>query len=371
MESSSSASSAPQDPIAAVRARLGVCRLVSSSPQVMQDQARALVDELSSCKLSEEQAQELKQLGAQIPWQPCQSWAIGHAIEAAVHKKRPRRSMQDYVALPEYLLAEEWQHLEAHDSTLDSRLNVLLQRVLKLGGRTLDEHSLKRVTCILLLTSETPQRLLLMSPGQKQDMNNYVKQEFKKLVRFAETAAEHLQTLPLQPSGLSAELFNKAYAEGQRPTACPPAFVERLLAAERTFRCRGPGAASEAHRSSPAPLQIDSAQPMERFASMLVQGMGQMHMQIQALQAASQAASEAGLYKPASEAELLRSQLQLRSPLQSRAAQLQSSPQSPLQLQGPAQSPMQLHGPAQRQLQLPLQSSPQLAEFQASCRRTA
>ena len=37
---------------------------------------------------------------------------------------------------------------------------------------------------LLLLTSETPQKLLLMSPGQKQDMNNHVKLEFKQLVRY-------------------------------------------------------------------------------------------------------------------------------------------------------------------------------------------
>ena len=94
---------------------------------------------------------------------------LTHAVESALQAavRAPRRGMQDFVAIPDYLLQLEWGHLNAATATLTSRCEFLFDRLIRNGGRCISEHSFKRVTSMLMLTSKSAARLAVMSRGQK------------------------------------------------------------------------------------------------------------------------------------------------------------------------------------------------------------
>ena len=208
--------------------------------------------------------------------------AVESALQAAV--RAPRRGMQDFMAIPDYLLQLEWDHLNAETATLTSRCDLLLNRVIRNGGRCISEHSFKRVTSMLMLTSESAERLAVMSRGQKHDMNNFVKDEFKQLIRVTAAPAQYLEVLPS-----NFELFlqmtqgNQAYRAGQVPVRCPLDFLEQIRSMETSFKCRGVGSVAQSMQlanaggGGQAPLlQLGAGGQLERFAGLIFAGMGQM-----------------------------------------------------------------------------------------------
>ena len=168
-----------------IRSRLGVARVLLQQTigtiqqrTVSSSQRQALIAEISCIHLTATDAPALLELCRSVPWARVE---VGDAVESALQAavRAPRRGMQDFMAIPDYLLQLEWDHLNAETATLTSRCDLLLNRVIRNGGRCISEHSFKRVTSMLMLTSESAERLAVMSRGQKHDMNNFVKDEFK------------------------------------------------------------------------------------------------------------------------------------------------------------------------------------------------
>ena len=179
-----------------IRSRLGVARVLLQQTigtiqqrTVSSSQRQALIAEISSIHLTPTDAPALLELCRSVPWARVEDGdAVESTLQAAV--RAPRRGMQDFMAIPDYLLQLEWDHLNAATATLTSRCDLLWNRVIRNGGRCISEHSFKRVTSMLMLTSESAERLAVMSRGQKHDMNKFVKDEFKKLIRVTAAPAQ-------------------------------------------------------------------------------------------------------------------------------------------------------------------------------------
>ena len=185
-----------------IRSRLGVARVLLQQTigtiqqrTVSSSQRQALIAEISSIHLTPTDAPALPELCRSVPWARVEDGdAVESALQAAV--RAPRRGMQDFMAIPDYLLQLEWDHLNAETATLTSRCDLLLNRVIRNGGRCISEHSFKRVTSMLMLTSESAERLAVMSRGQQHDRNIFVKDEFKKLIRVTAAPAQYSGVLP-------------------------------------------------------------------------------------------------------------------------------------------------------------------------------
>ena len=81
-------------------------------------------------------------------------------------EKTKRGNMRDYTAFISYFTTEEWALLLSADCTMDGKLNVLIERLLELGGRFLSEHTKKlggslwiEVSGSRMLSEETKQIL--------------------------------------------------------------------------------------------------------------------------------------------------------------------------------------------------------------------
>ena len=273
-----------------IRSRLGVARVLLQQTigtiqqrTVSSSQRQALIAEISCIHLTATDAPALLELCRSVPWARVEDGdAVESALQAAV--RAPRRGMQDFMAIPDYLLQLEWDHLNAETATLTSRCDLLLNRVIRNGGRCISEHSFKRVTSMLMLTSESAERLAVMSRGQKHDVNNFVKDEIQKLTRVAAAPAQYLEVLPS-----NFELFlqttkgNQAYRAGQVPVRCPLDFLEQIRSMETSFKCRGVGSVAQSMQlanaggGGQAPLlQLGAGAQLERFAGLIFAGMGQM-----------------------------------------------------------------------------------------------
>ena len=353
----------------AIRARIGICRLLlqkGTHGRVMHrensaTQRQALIDDIASGTVTREESPALLQACQEIQWACCfDRTAVLDALNRATAKKS-RRALQNYMALVDFLLRIEWQDLHAEASSLHTRCSLIFSKVIKLGGRCLCEHSFKRITSIILLTSESRDRLLVMSPGQKHDLNNWVKAEFKKLTRAAAAPAVYLDSLPAGFAELPAQLRHDSTAgySAEEPLRCPLDFLEKVIQLENSFKCRGLGSAAEAGSvqlaTQPQVLMGTSGGgQLERVAGAIIAGLGQMHENQQRLMQTFQFQNPSLLPSP------LQSQLQLQSPLQSQH-QLQSPLRSQLQLQSPLQRSIQLQSPLQsQQQQSPLRRSIQL-----------
>lgn len=269
-----------------ITTRIGVARLMlqqtsgtSRHSAESKVQSEALVAEVCRCQLTPAQSSALLELSRDIPW-ACQNHcdAVKSAFEKAV--RSPRRELQNFMAIHDYLLKEEWDALLSSSATQASRTDLLLNRVIRCGGRCLSEHTIKHLTSMLLVLSHPAERLALMPSCQKTDLNLFVKGEFKRKLRLdVPEPAHYFVTLPVsfESFRVTAQV-GEAYFPGQVPVTCPADVLAVVAQIETSFRCRSVGSGAFPLVGSPLQLGNISAAggQLERFAGFLVQGMSQM-----------------------------------------------------------------------------------------------
>ena len=223
--------------------------------------------------------------------------------------------MQDWTSIHEFLLQEEWDHMQSDKATLSSIMDIVLKRVVLTGGRCLAEPSLKHLTSLVLALSEKPEVLVVMEASKKHLMMNHVRLELKRLVRRAEQPAVYIEQLP--PSidiyrSLYPALVTGAYAAGKGPVNCPLE-VKAIHSISMSFRCRGGGGGGVAQQmpmvQHPQQQQQQVFGQMERFAGFILQGMSQMqgvqnklleHLSLNSTMATGSSSSSAGMTSTAS-----------------------------------------------------------------------
>lgn len=268
-----------------LRSRIGAARLVLESvvgtcahAGASRTQCVALLAEVKKTTLTVDEMAMLSALAVGVAWAGTDAQTVAEAFVPA--QKRPRNQMQDWTSIHEFLLKEEWDHMQSGKATLSSITDIVLQRVVKTGGRCLGEPSLKHVTSLVLALSEKAEVLVVMEASKKHLMMNHVRLELRRLVRRASEPAVYIEQLP--PSigilrSLYPALVIDAYDAGVGPVNCP-LDVKAIHSISMSFRCRGGGGAAQQmvvqHPQQEQQQQVFGQ--MERFAGFILQGMGQM-----------------------------------------------------------------------------------------------
>jgi hypothetical protein len=269
-----------------IRARIGSARLlldvVAGQPSHLaasRTQCVALVETVKRSSVSVDERATLSELALGVQWAGVDGKIVAEAFVPAL--KGQRHKMQDWQCIHEYFLESEWDHMLGVHATLSSRIEVLLNRAIKLGCRCPSEHTLKHMTSFLLVLSEPADRLGLVNASQKSDLMQHIKGEFKKWARRADEPVEYMLQLPACVNTLRQlhpMVINIAYSSGQSPIPCR-IDIKLVHSVNFSFKCRGGNAAS----SQGVPVLQLGGQlggqglgQLERFASCMMEGMSRM-----------------------------------------------------------------------------------------------
>jgi len=300
-----------------LRSRIGAARLVLESvvgtcahKAASRTQCVALLAEVKQAtlqgSLSVDDMATLSSLAVGVAWAGADAQTVAEAFVPA--QKMSRSKMQDWTSIHEFLLQEEWDHMQSDKASLSSIMDIVLNRVVLTGGRCLAEPSLKHLTSLVLALSEKPEVLVVMEASKKYLMMNHVRLELKRLVRRAEQPAVYIEQLP--PSidiyrSLYPALVTGAYAAGKAPVNCP-LDVKAMHSISMSFRCRGGGGVAQQMPMVQHPQQQQQQVfgQMERFAGFILQGMSQMqgvqnklleHLSLNSGMASGSSSSSAGM----------------------------------------------------------------------------
>ena len=113
---------------------------------------------------------DLCQLSGAVQWAGQDGQKVLEAFSTAMlpapnisDSRRARRPVQNYRSFLEYFEQREWNQLFDRNCTAGAKLDIIIQKIVKLGGRTIDEPSSKLGTSAYLMLTETVDKLLAMS----------------------------------------------------------------------------------------------------------------------------------------------------------------------------------------------------------------
>ena len=229
---------------------------------------------------------DLQALALQVPWATEDQEDV-LAVLQATGKKAPRRGLQNFCTVHEFLSEREWESLKGN---LAAQTETLMRRVFSLGGRCLTEETYKHLTAIIVNMGANAAHVRSMLSSQKDSLNLHVKHEWDMLRRrHTAQPAEYLLVLPASPDLLRAQhprLFDEAYPD-EGPVECP-IDAQALVAFTQSFKCRGGSTLRMQSLQLALPSTsagcAESSQmqgmalvgPLQQFANCMMQGMAQM-----------------------------------------------------------------------------------------------
>ena len=247
--------------LAQIRARIGVIRLAMERYRdtdrwysFSHVQSTALISSLRSLNSDADavaladlcQEAGLLQWAGQDGERLLEAFSEAMSMQDTAVRRRGRRHLQNYKSFLEYFEEQEWNQLFDSTCNAQSKLALLLQKMLSLGGRTLDEHSSKLGSSAYLLVTETPEKLRAMPAGYKKAIHNQFKRDFKTMAFKTGIALTHITELPPNPSTLLQEhpaIYKQAFGDGS-PVPCKLA-LDQLVLIEASYGCRGGGSATQ------------------------------------------------------------------------------------------------------------------------------
>ena len=129
-----------------IRARIGTARLllerVAGHPTAHAESSRlqaiALIDAAHRCKDMEGMEATLGELAQQVQWSVDDATQVASAVTSSsasgsVHNTRS--PLQDFQHVHHYVLDSEWVHMQSSSSTMTTRLDMIINRMLRLGCR--------------------------------------------------------------------------------------------------------------------------------------------------------------------------------------------------------------------------------------------
>ena len=255
--------------LAQIRARIGVSRLVLEQYartdrwyQCSHVQSTALISLIQTLNgVDAPTLADLCQLAGAVQWAGQDGQKVLEAFSTAMlpaptisDSRRARRPVQNYRSFLEYLEQREWNQLFDRNCTARAKLAIIIQKIVKLGGRTIDEPSSKLGTSAYLMLTETPAKLLGMPATCKKAVHKHFKREFKTLAYRSGRALVHILELPASPSTLFDEhpAIHRQVFRDTMPVPCKLALAQ-LAILEASYGCRGHGGppAKQARREAP------------------------------------------------------------------------------------------------------------------------
>ena len=148
---------------------------------------------------------DLISLAMGVPWHDGDDLPVLEALQGSAGGSiGNRRKQQNFVAFPELLTQGQWARLLDKESTPpDAALQLLIASLVALGGRNLDEYSLKLMNSLWLMLTN-PQAMSLSS-GQKKNDFQHTKAEFNRVAKAAHKPKFWIQKLPPTPDALMKE----------------------------------------------------------------------------------------------------------------------------------------------------------------------
>mgnify|MGYP001498873034 CR=1 FL=1 len=265
-----------------IRARIGAARLLLQSLdgdnllQASRTQRDALLETVQRNPLSPEEQASCSELAMSVHWHEIDRAAIAQAFIPASKAKRCK--MQNFETLHEYLTELEMSHLMSNAVSMTAKEDIILGRALTLGCRCPSEGSLKYFTSLILVVSESKEKLLVLSPQQKVDQKTHVKALFKQRMRGLDKPPVYLTELPVSPLQLRSdhpEFFEAVYKDDCKPSKCNIDLKQAHMVSN-SFKCRG-NPSSASLPSSPT-LQLDGGGygQLERFAGTMIDNLCRM-----------------------------------------------------------------------------------------------
>ena len=95
-------------------------------------------------------------------------------------EKQPRRAMQNYEAILDFLTAEEWERILDADCTPDEVMQIIFDRLAKLGARCPEEGTKQLCDCLVIVCTEGVSKPI--SNGKKAAMYQIVKKSGSSLL---------------------------------------------------------------------------------------------------------------------------------------------------------------------------------------------
>ena len=238
-----------------IRARIGVSRLVLEQYartdrwyQCSHVQSTALISLIQTLNgVDAPTLADLCQLAGAVQWAGQDGQKVLEAFSTAMlpaatrDSIRARRPVQNYKSCLEYFEQREWNQLFDRNCTAGAKLDIIIQKIVKLGGRTIDEPSSKLGTSAYLMLTETPDKLFAMSETCKNAVHNYLKSEFKRKASKSHNALTHMLELPPSPSTLLVKhpaIYREAFLDSDtKPVPCQLP-LHQLTILNASYACR-------------------------------------------------------------------------------------------------------------------------------------
>ena len=207
---------------------------------------------------------------------------LSSSAGASAYSREPQ---QVYLSFLEFFTQDNWTKLLEEEPSSDATLNLIIARVIRLGGRNVCEHTKKLMTSLWLFLVEPD--LMRLTYWHKKRQFDYLKKEYRRVVERTPRCPVKVKILPVSPEELAMknpEVYNRAFSaqKGDGPMRCPLDLV-KLRALDASYRCRGGGPGRDEASSSSSQLALNSTSgpanaQMELCRQMMVQQAQQMQV---------------------------------------------------------------------------------------------
>ena len=236
-----------------------------------------------AASFDENQKSDLSLVISAVPWfdaahgDDVHKVLLGSSKSTVVMKRATaRRDMQHFRGFTNYFTEAEWNDILLNgESSINTKMDCICQKLVDLGGRCIDEHTKVEATELLINTCG-------LTPGeasQKVNFKNAISKKYKRLASAAGDPEVYLQCLPA-PSAFKAKhpaFYDKLYSADAPPVRCMINEVDLEMACSST-KCRNP----EVLKTNAPVLNLGSlgtgrnTDALENFGGMLFKGLQQM-----------------------------------------------------------------------------------------------
>ena len=227
--------------LSAAKTILAADRTEGEKIAVSSAQCSAVVCMSKRHKLEAEDLAELNGLASEVNWHPSHRAVVLAALCAplpAATSHVGRRSLQDFKTFMDFLSKGDWKAITGGSLTVVRRK--VMQRLIRLGARCLNERSLKLASSFCLFVHHGDDA---NSMEQLKSELTAFKRDFKALADAAEPPVEYLLELPESPAMLlvvGEATYNAAYGvdPAHGPVSCQ-IDASKVRAFDNAVKCRG------------------------------------------------------------------------------------------------------------------------------------
>ena len=246
----------------AVRARVGAARVILAQHEgldthgaISRVQAAALADLFRTNALSPEACAMVADDLCRMNWHKDDARGL---LDMLAPPKPPaalkrRRSQQNYLSILHFFTGPMWDIFLSAEESSETKKAMLLQFCIDLGLRCPTEHSIKLLTSIWVVLSETRDSLSKMTASSKFTLFKHFKGAFDRARRLAPDPVAYIEVLPSKPLLLlqqHPDLFKLCFKDSSPED--PRCDVMEIHRFDQSYACRNGGkCADSASQSAP------------------------------------------------------------------------------------------------------------------------